>query len=110
MPGIEIPPSKENDQNVSSWVLQGNKEDGFGWAPYESSSFALTGSLIDHFEIVPGTSGNVLRWKDEFDEGHWQANYLITQNPEGKFDKTTWLREGEEMHRNNGLGFFRRKS
>jgi hypothetical protein len=101
MPNIKVPPSNTtevNDQKVSSWVLVGNKEDGLNWVQYETSNFSLSGSLLNHFEIVPGTSGNVLRWKDEYDEGRLEANFILTQDYEGKFTKATWLREDNEKH------------
>ena len=96
-PKCETPPP--SSEQVSSWVFAGCEETGLSWKPLAdpSGNIILSGSLEDDFEIVKTTSGNVLRWKPEYDEERIPINYFLGEDSEtGKWMKWTWFPEGDE--------------
>ena len=97
-PKCETPPPSSDA--TSAWVFAGCKETGLSWTPLSALSGNLTvsGSLEYDFEVVSTTSGQVLRWHEEFsEEDKTPFNYILGQNGEdATFDKWTFLQEENE--------------
>lgn len=91
-PYITIPPPSSNISK--DWCLVGAAASGVSWRPYKTGSISLSGSMENIFELVDGTSGNILRVKSEYDNSIDQFHFLNLE-ADGTLSATSFYGDSE---------------